>query len=75
MCGTLTQGTVMTDLDVAIAASGHLLHHCLVLSLIFNPVQCDCTCRPEKPAARLCHRVGDLMHPLETQSPCLIANT
>lgn len=66
----------MADLYVAVAAPGHLLHHCLVLSLIGHPVKCDCTCLPQEPAtARLCHSIGDFMHHQGAHSPHLIVNT
>lgn len=76
MCSTLTQGTVMADLYISLAAPGHLFHHCLVLSLIGHPVKCNCAYLPQEPAAtRLCHSIGDFVHHKETHNARLIANT
>lgn len=76
VCSRLTQRTVTADLNVTVAAPDHLLHHCLVLSLMGHPVKCVSTCLPEEPAAtRLCHSIGDLVYCQESHIPRLIANT
>lgn len=76
MCSTLTQGTVTANLDVSLTAPGHLFHHCLVLSLIDDLVECDGAFLPQEPATtRLCHSIADFMHRNKAHNARLIVNT
>lgn len=73
---TLTWGAVVPDLNVAVAAAGLLLGHCLVLGLIAQPVFCDCARLPEQPpTTRLGHTERHLLHCQKSHCPRFILNT
>lgn len=65
----------MANLNVAIAAPGHLLHNCFILCVLSQPILCDSTCFPGKPAITLLRRsIRDHIFRHVTHKPCLIVS-